>query len=102
MSDQQAAFREAAAYCANKFSKKDDAVLYYKTIAGADIYHFYDFITRNLYIRFESKDHSHIIPFRDVDPETLNYMRDKLIELGGNPPPLPAARDPFNPIRKGP
>lgn len=101
MSDQQDAFNEAAAHCANKFSKKDDAVLYYKTAGAVDIYHFYDFITRNLYVRFESKDHSHVIPFRDIDPETLSFMRGKLVELGGNPPPLPSVRDPFNPIKKG-
>lgn len=95
-------FAAAAAKSASKFKKKDDAVLLYNTTAQADIYHYYDFITRNLYVRFESKDHSHIIPFRDIEPDTLAYMRDKLVELGGNPPPLPVSDAKRSLITKGP
>ena len=81
-------FSAAAEASKNKFSKKDNAVLFYKTAGESDIFHYYDFVTRYLYVRFEQREHSHMIPFSDLDQETLHYMREKLIELGGTPPPL--------------
>lgn len=41
-----------------------------------------------------SKEASEVLPFPALDPETLRSMRDKLIDLGGNPKPLEPEADP--------
>ncbi len=100
MSDQQAAFNEAAT-SVSKYLKIDDVVLRYTTTASSDLVHYYDFVSRMMVLRIQSKESTHLVHFRDIDPETLSFMRDKLVELGGKPPALPTVRDPFNPVKKG-
>lgn len=85
-------FAAAAGKPQNKFAKIDDAVICYKTTAALDIFHYYDFISRMVLVRVEQKEHINIINFSDSDRETLTFMRDKLISMGGNPPPLPAVQ----------
>lgn len=82
-------FAAAAGKTQSKFTKIDSAVLCYKTTAGLDMYHYYDFIARTVLIRVEQKEHINVVTFANADAQTLSFMRDKLIELGGNPPPLP-------------
>ncbi len=60
---------------------------YYSSHKAVNIY---DFLARHMVLQ-DSKDGSinRAIPFSQLDPESLEFMRDKLIELGGKPPALP-------------
>jgi hypothetical protein len=51
---------------------------------------FYDFAGRTVVTTNWEKGGVAVTPFSQVDRETLITMRDKLIELKGNPPELPA------------
>ncbi len=66
----------------------------------------YNFMTRMLVYSsgvYNETSGAGVAPFSQLDPEMLAAMRDKLIELGGKPPALPASDSaPFSPIRKGP
>lgn len=50
----------------------------------------YDFLNRVVMMPGQT------IHFKDCDREVLTTMRDKLIELGGSPPPLPEEKNPFS------
>jgi hypothetical protein len=51
----------------------------------------YDFVGRIMLTRTNHSDGGiSVTPFAQLDRETLIEMRDKLIELKGNPPELPA------------
>ncbi len=72
--------------------KETDAVLSVQYKAGGyDNQLLYDFVARILITR--TKGHGDgglcVTPFAQLDRETLIDMRDKLIELKGNPPELP-------------
>lgn len=87
-------FTAATMYTAdNKFTRIDATVLAVLVQAKVAIVHYYDFLTRTVVTRVESKDHNHLVHFRDADPETLAFMHAKLVELGGKPPALPAYVD---------
>lgn len=45
---------------------------------------------------------SDLMPFPAVDPDVLERMRDKLVELGGNPDPVSGPRDGGKPSLKSP
>ena len=75
-------------------TKENDNVLCvsYQT-RGCTNYLVYDFMARVMIARTGSSDGgSHVTPFSQLDRETLVEMRDKLIELKGNPPELPDDR----------
>jgi len=74
-----------------KASKENDNVLCVSYQArGMTSYLVYDFMARVMIVRTGSSDGgSHVTPFSQLDRETLVEMREKLIELGGNPPALP-------------
>jgi len=56
---------------------------------GGTNYMVYDFNLRFLTVRTGSSEGGAVvIPFADLDPDSLEALRDKLIELGGNPPEL--------------
>lgn len=95
-------FAAAAAKSGSKFTKIDSAVLCCKTTAALDMYHYYDFINRTLLVRVEQKEHINIVHFRDIEPEVLGFMHARLVELGGNPPPLPVSDAKRPLITKGP
>lgn len=62
--------------------------------AGLDSTHMnYDFLNRVLIVEKRAPNVvSHTVtPFAELDTEVLTAMHGKLIELGGNPPPLPTA-----------
>lgn len=60
-------------------------------------YLMFDFMTRTMLARTGSSESGlTIIPFSQLDREMLVAMRDKLKELGGDPPELPA-ETPANP-----
>lgn len=77
------------------FSVEGPAQLtYQQTSLGPDRYYVYNFLTRVLIVSTGSSESgSAVIPFSKLDKETLVAMREKLIELGGTPPPLPEQRD---------
>lgn len=89
-----AAFSDDFAACARKmprtsFAKVDDACLLYKnTYDIRDIERYYDFLSRTLTIRGTRDSQTHVIHFRDCDQESLAFMRQKLVDLGGTPPAL--------------
>lgn len=59
---------------------------------GGTNYMVYDFNLRFLTVRTGSSDGGAvIIPFSQLDPDSLESLREKLVELGGNPPALPGA-----------
>jgi hypothetical protein len=68
-----------------KTEKVSDSVL---SVTIGYVSHEYDFLNRVALTFYNG----HIIstPFAQVDRETLIAMRDKLVELKGNPPDLPA------------
>jgi hypothetical protein len=76
----------------NKLSLKDDVfkgadhILYYNSYPQYK----YDFLSRLLTVTYSSGGVAiSVTPFSQLDQETLEVMRDKLIELGGKPPALP-------------
>lgn len=89
-------YSEDFTQCARKthknFSKVDDACLLYKnTNDMRDVMRYYDFMSRTLTVRCTHDTQSQVIQFRDLDAESLSFMRQKLIELGGTPPALASA-----------
>lgn len=100
-------FSQAAGKSATAFTKVGPAVVRYQySSAEASMTSFdYDFIMRMVSVRVKGKEHTHLMHFREIEPDTLAYMRDRLIALGGTPPPLPVAapeeKTP-SPIRKAP
>lgn len=68
---------------------------------SARIYTSYDFAARMVFSTTgESGSSVSVTPFSEVDRETLENFRDKLIELKGQPPELPAlpvAKEPETP-----
>jgi hypothetical protein len=76
-----------------KATKENDNVLCvtYST-RGMTSYLVYDFMARVMIVRTGSSEGGgHVTPFSQLDRETLVEMREKLIDLKGNPPELPAA-----------
>jgi hypothetical protein len=68
--------------------KENDSVL---RINYASVMHYYDFSARVVVTIYDgyNKGGVAVAQFSEVDRETLIAMRDKLIELKGNPPELP-------------
>ena len=68
--------------------KENDSVL---RIGYASVTHYYDFSARMVVTVYDgyNKGGVAVTPFSQVDRETLIAMRDKLVELKGNPPELP-------------
>ncbi len=102
-------FSRAAQRCEDNglsLDKMNDACIAYEaSYDNVRTIRLYDFLARTVTTVIEvasGNDSSHIEPFADIDGETLAYMRDKLTELGGNPPPLPAADGQRTLIGKGP
>ena len=56
-------------------------------------YHYYNFVMRALISRINGDGGCTVTPFSQFDHESLEFMRDKLIELGGKPPALPAVKE---------
>jgi hypothetical protein len=69
-------------------SKQNDAVL---RITYDSVRQFYDFLGRVVVTIYDGYNKGGVstTPFSQVDRETLIAMRDKLVELKGNPPELP-------------
>ncbi len=61
-------------------------------------YYSYNFLTRTLAVTW--KNGVSVVPFSQLDPETLACMHAKLVELGGTPPSLPPTPAGFGLIRK--
>ncbi len=71
------------------FTKVNDVCLLYyagKTDRYSGVHMWIDFLSRKTIIG----DKQTVIKFSDDDRDTLEFMRNKLIELGGKPPSLPA------------
>lgn len=89
-------FSQAARKCEDAgltFEKANDGCLVYSASHGnVETYKFYDFIARTVTTSVQvhsGDDNSHVEPFSAIDAETLAFMREKLTDLGGSPPPLP-------------
>ncbi|HYD18493.1 MAG TPA: hypothetical protein VEF76_08450 [Patescibacteria group bacterium] len=64
--------------------------IYYRS-RGGGIYMTYDFMSRVLLTRTgNSEGGLSVTPFNQLDRETLVAARDRLVQLGGEPPELPA------------
>ncbi len=61
-------------------------------VASDDYYYSYDFNARLLIVRsnYTREAGPSVTPFSQLDRDSLITMRDKLVELGGKPPELPA------------
>ena len=68
--------------------KENDSVL---RINYASLMHYYDFSARIVTTVYGGYNQGGVAvtPFSQVDRDTLIAMRDKLVELKGNPPELP-------------
>lgn len=90
MSNLQESFKTGADKVSKStFIKRTPVCLSYssgRTEDSAGIVYRFDFLLRVVTV----VDTKMPIHFRDMDRDTLEFMRDKLIELGGSPPPLPA------------
>lgn len=74
-----------------KTSKLNDFVLgvSYNYGGGSTSYYSFDFLARILTTRTGSSDGgAHVTPFSQLDPDSLETLRERLIELGGRPPAL--------------
>lgn len=81
------AFIQSVTEATSKFRNVSDGnCLLYRSDAGD---YYYDFVTRTLAVR--GNETLVVLPFGQLDTTTLEFFHAKLIELGGNPPPLPAA-----------
>lgn len=63
----------------------------------------YNFMTRTMLYSGGAADHKSgvaVIPFADLDPEVLDAMHAKLVDLGGKPPALPSVDGQRSLIRK--
>lgn len=86
------------------FRKDSDAQLsFFQSSHAGTLYYTYNFLTRTMSC---VTGHSHggvtVIPFSQLDRETLQAMHTKLCDIGGCPPDLPATNGALSPIRKGP
>lgn len=79
-------------------AKLNDNVLgvSYSMAQGYNAYLAYDFAARVLLTRANGDGAFSVTPFSQLDRETLVNMREKLVELKGKPPELPAEA-PVNP-----
>ena len=60
--------------------------------SSTNTYYQYDFMARILTTRTGSSDGGvAVTPFSQLDPESLENLRSRLIDLGGKPPPLAPA-----------
>jgi len=86
-----------------KARKYGDAVLSLQiNTYGGTNYLAYDFNARVLHGRTGASERGlTVTPFSQLDPESLVAMREKLIELGGDPPELPAPSRPAPPASGG-
>lgn len=70
---------------------------------GATTYYAFDFLARLLTTRTGSSDGgAHVIPFSQLDPDSLATLRERLVELGGKPPKLGDDKKPSLPAPKRP
>jgi hypothetical protein len=67
-------------------------------VYNAGIYSYYDFAQRQ---RTVHTTPTLVTPFADLDREVLVAARDKLVELGGQPPQLPPEANTLNKPVKG-
>ena len=75
--------------------------LYVETRAGS-MYNSFDFLTRNMFTRSGSSEGGvTVTPFSQLDREVLVAMRDKLVELGGQPPELAPEAPTLNKPQRG-
>jgi hypothetical protein len=65
--------------------RENDSVL---SLRHGDVTHYYDFLNRVRTTTYDSALTT--TPFSQIDREVLIAMRDKLVELDGTPPELPA------------
>jgi hypothetical protein len=79
--------------------KENDAVL---RVSYDSIRQFYDFLGRTVITIYDGYNKGGVTttPFSQVDRETLIAMRDKLVDLKGNPPELPAEAPATAPAKK--
>lgn len=88
-------FNSAAEKAAEDCSLVNSVSILYATDSGtARIERVYDFLARQMVVSVQVRggnDTTHVVAFSDIDRETLGFMREKLVELGGTPPALPAA-----------
>lgn len=77
------------------FTKSNDCVLsIHYSARGGSHYQSYDFLSRIMTMRTGSSDGGcTVVPFSQLDRESLEFMHAKLCKLKGNPPPLPALPD---------
>lgn len=69
--------------------------------SSTSTYFQYDFMARLLTTRTGSSDGGiSVTPFSQLDAESLENLRNRLIDLGGKPPPLPGAMEKTG-LRKG-
>ncbi len=79
-------------------SVNNGVTLYLRQSGGGAFFHFH---TRTMHVSSGSAEGGMtVIPFSQLDPEVLELMRDKLIELGGKPPSLPTVFGKPSPIGK--
>lgn len=64
---------------------------------------YFDFLSRTVSMLVYSSNNDRTLTFDEVDPEVLQIHRQMLIDLGGNPRPLPAshAKPSLRPPAKG-
>ncbi|MDI1228224.1 MAG: hypothetical protein PSY14_11120 [bacterium] len=67
-------------------------------VLSSGIYAYYDFAQR---VRSSGSPTPTITPFSQLDRDTLVAARDKLVELGGNPPELPSEAPTLNKQLRG-
>ena len=66
------------------------SLCFYQESRGVYQYCTYHFLTRTMNVTSGNHDGGvTVVPFAQLDREVLEFMRDKLIELGGHPPALP-------------
>ncbi len=83
-------FASAAAKAGSlEYGKDNDSTLRLKV---GYAYHFYNFVMRAVISTRHADGGCIITPFSQLDRESLEFMRGKLIELGGKPPALPAEK----------
>jgi len=77
-----------------RMQKTNDFVLQVQYSGGNSntTYYSYDFLARILTVRTSSSDASPVImPFSELDPDSLETLRERLVKLGGKPPGLPGS-----------
>ena len=74
-------------YAAQKFD--DNVLSLYHPGRGGGIYIDFDFLTRTMQTHASGTGANiSVIPFSQLDPEVVIELREKLVELGGNPQAL--------------